>query len=228
MKRLALGGAALALLAGGLAAAAAHGLIFHDSSRPESVTAALKVFRSIDPHPSDPDGVYVYDTTGGESIDVLGGARHRYPATTAIVVTRASCGLRLLWQPLALRSTTWTLCGESLAGSDEVHSFFGHSDRTTYSCSGSAETFTCRSAHNRVAGVATLTPGSTQVRVRMTLRISGQAHGTQTLTWLIPTGTGVPQRIVVSSRTSRREPIVGTANYRESAVLQLESAKPLR
>jgi len=35
-------------------------------------------------------------------------------------------------------------------------------------------------------------------------------------------------RIVLSSRTSRNVPIVGTAHYREHAVLALESLEPLR
>jgi hypothetical protein len=75
-----------------LAAAVAGGLFLRDTARPASVTAALRLFREENPNPTGDEGVYLYDTTGGESLDVLGGVTHRYPATTTIALTRAGCG----------------------------------------------------------------------------------------------------------------------------------------
>lgn len=45
-------------------------------------------------------GVYTYDTTGGEQIDALGGAKHSYPASTTITIWDDGCGQRMRWAPL--------------------------------------------------------------------------------------------------------------------------------
>ena len=42
-------------------------------------------------------GVYVYATTGGDSIDIVGGVAHTYPATSTITVTAEGCGVRQRW-----------------------------------------------------------------------------------------------------------------------------------
>ena len=56
------------------------------------------------------DGVYVYDTSGQESIDVLGGDSHTYPSESALTVTSEGCGQRMTWKPLAGRSESWLVC----------------------------------------------------------------------------------------------------------------------
>ena len=99
------------------------------------------------------DGVYLYATKGGESVDALGGAHHRYPATTTITAMGAPCGVKLRWDALQGRSTTWTLCstkaGVELGTEEVVHTFFGQADDTTYACAGSellrSGTLACRS-----------------------------------------------------------------------------------
>lgn len=235
-------GVAIAAVAAGLAAAVAGGLLLHDSSRPASVTAAIRLFRQESPKPALGDGVYVYDTTGGESLDVLSGVTHRYPAATTITLTHAGCGVRLRWQALAERSTTWLLCrsphGIVERSSDEVHDFFGKIDRTSYRCAAGARgAFTCVSQHGRERGVAvtvgreTIPVGGARVsavHIRTTARISGGDHGTETVDWWLAPNVTAPVRLSFSSRTSRKEPIIGAAHYRERAELKLASLEPLR
>ena len=229
-----------------LAAAVARGLFLRDSARPASVTAALRLFREENPSPTGDEGVYLYDTTGGESLDVLGGVTHRYPATTTIALTRTGCGARLRWQPLTERSTTWVLCrsphGIVERSSDEVHDFFGKVDRTRYRCTSARGTFTCVSPHGRELGVAvdlgreTIAVGDTSVgavHIRTTAQISGGDRGTETVDWWLAPSSAAPSgaapvRISFSSRTSRKEPIIGAAHYREHAELRLASLEPLR
>ena len=131
----------VAVVAGGLAAAQASGLLLHDTAKPASVEEALRRFREGGRAAGKLEGVYLFTTRGEESLDALGGAHHRYPATTSVTAARVPCGMRLHWEALQGRSTTWTLCatrlGIELRASEEVHRFFGQSDRTTYDCEGS-------------------------------------------------------------------------------------------
>lgn len=250
-KVLAAAGIALALVAGGLAAAVASGLLLHDTSRPASVAEALQRFRLEDPHPGRGEGLYLYATTGGESLDVLKGVTHRYPETTSVALTHVGCGARLRWQALEERSMTWLLCrgkgGPALRSIEEVHSFFGQTDHTTYLCGtaawplheppGTVRRFACRSARGREQGVAllvgdeTVAVGGTHlnaVHIRTTAQVSGGDHGTETIDWWLDPPSAVPVRIVLSSRTSRRVALVGTAHYREQADLRLSSLRPER
>jgi hypothetical protein len=227
-----------------LGAAWASGLLFTDSARPAAAGSALERFRASDPHPGALDGVYTYRTRGGESLDVLGGRRHRYPETTTITVVGVPCGVRLRWDALDGRSTTWTLCTRSgsvgLRGLDEIHTFFGRTDRTLYTCTpqtGGESRFRCRSqrgtetGQESVAGYAALEVGGVRVRalrVRMIARVSGGDRGTETVDWWLEPSRALPIELVVSSRTSRAEPLLGRAHYSEDAVLRLVSLAPQR
>jgi hypothetical protein len=235
---------AAAAIAAVLGAAWASGLLLSDAARPASAGSALERFRGSDPHPGPVDGVYTYRTRGGESLDVLGGRRHRYPDTTTITVVEIPPCVRLRWDALAGRSTTWTLCTGSrsvaLRRLDEVHSFFGQTDRTLYACtpqSGGSGRFHCRSRHGvetgqeSVAGVVGLDVGGVRVRairVRMTARVNGGNRGVETVDWWLVPREALPLELVVSSRTSRSEPLIGQAHYQEDAVLRLLSLTPKR
>lgn len=230
-----------AALAVAVAVAWALGLVFTDTARPAPAGSAVMRFRVLDPHPAAIDGVYTYRTRGGESLDVLGGKRHRYPATTTITVVSKSPCVQLRWDALAGRSTTWTLCRRSgsvvLQGLDEVHTFFGQTDRTRYACAPAAGGFRCTTAHGgergreALAGAAQLEVGGVRVRtirVRMSATVVGESHGVETAEWWLDPRTALPLELVVSSRTSRSEPIVGDAHYREDATLRLVSTTPQR
>ncbi len=245
-------GAVLAVIAGGLAATVASGLLFHDSSKPALVADALHRFRQETPKPQQSEGLYLYATVGRESLDVLKGAAHVYPATTTISLTRVPCGVQLQWQALEDRSTTWVLCRSGrrivLRRADEAHAFFGQTDHTSYLCAagaawptgeppGARRAFTCRSAHDREQGVAlmlgkaVLTVGGARVdtlHIRTTAQVSGRDHGTETVDWWLEPGTAVPVRMDISSRTSRAVVLIGTAHYHEDAELRLSSLEPLR
>ena len=250
--RFALGVAlGIVVFVGGLVAAHATGLFLHDSATAASIQEAVNRFRESNPNASELEGVYVYETSGSESIDALGGAHHLYPAETVITASAVSCGLKLRWDALEKRSTTWTLRattqGFELRTSDEVHQFFGQTDRTVYTCEkrallparrpvGLTRSFTCRTQKGaeagdvRIIGRERLHVGGDRVEVvhvRMTTRMSGENSGVETIDWWLDAHSALPVRIVLSSRTARKL-FVGTVHYREDVDLRLASTKPRR
>ncbi len=237
------------VVGGGLAAAVAGGLLLHDTAEPASVAAAVARL-GVRSTGGGIGGVYVYETRGGESVSAVVSAHHVYPARTGITVVPAACGIRLRWEALQGRSTTWTLCrtrlGLELRVSAEAHRFFGQDDRTTYTCDGAVlepaagesgdRPFRCRSGRDRQAGRLSLL-GREDVRVggrvvpalhvRTVARIEGGDSGTETVDWWLKPASGLPLRLVLTSRTSRPLPI-GRARYREEATLRLVSTVPRR
>ncbi len=228
----------------GLIAAIAGGLFLNDTARPASIQGAIQRFQTGDAGAGKLDGVYLYATKGGESVDALGGAHHRYPATTSITAVGAPCGLKLRWDALKGRTTTWTLCttaaGVELGTEEVVHTFFGQADDTTYVCAGSellrSGSFKCRSARGRQDGTVSVTGredvavGSRPVsvlHVRTVARISGGDEGAETVDWWLGTATGLPVRIAFTSRTSRKT-VIGRVHYAEDAELRLLSLTPRR
>ena len=240
-RRLVAGAALLGAAVAVLVAAWASGLLFPDTARPAPAGSALARFRASDPRPQGIDGVYTYRTTGGESLDVLGGASHRYPAETTITVveTRAACGSAGTRSRAARRRgrSARAPAGSSCGGWTRRTAFFGHADRTQYACTQAGERFACRAAHGTetgqaaVVGEAGVEVGGVRVRalhVRMTARVGGGSSGTETAEWWLQPGTGLPLELVVTSRTSRAEPVVGQVHYRENATLRLVSTTPQR
>lgn len=74
-------------------------------------------------------GVYRYATTGAETVDILGGATHTYPAETLLTVTSHGCGVQLRWDLLEERREEWRLCVtrdgiEFQATAVQYHEFF--------------------------------------------------------------------------------------------------------
>jgi hypothetical protein len=241
IRRSRLAAGSLLAVAAAAAAAWAFGLFATDSARPAPAGSTLARFRAEDPHPRGGDGVYAYRTSGGESIDLLGGSRHRYPAETTITLVRVPCGVRLRWDALVGRSTTWTLCtssrGVAMRGLDEVHTFFASRDETSYACTQRGDAFSCRAARaaeagsESVAGAAAVEVGGVRMQalhVRTTATVSGGSNGVETVDWWLEPKLLLPLRVAVASRTSRAEPVVGTAHYREDAALRLVSTTPER
>lgn len=83
-------------------------------------------------------GVYVYETTGDESIDALGGASHEYPAETTITVRPTTCGARYRWVAIEERSEDVDICvidgSLTLRGYVADHEFFSQDDNQTLTC----------------------------------------------------------------------------------------------
>ena len=78
------------------------------------------------PAAADRPGVFVYDTTGFESVDAFGGARHEYPARTTISQRTTADGCTAFrWRPFRDRFWEWVTCGERLVRFAELHRFFG-------------------------------------------------------------------------------------------------------
>lgn len=179
------------------------------------------------PAPVGP-GTFAYATSGFEEIDILGGARHTYPATTGLTIERSRCGRRLVWRPLRDRSTAYELCGGRLRSIREVHQFFGQRDRRTYRCTASSSlrrgwrcTFedTTEVARGGVVG-APRVDGVDTVHVRLTTRITGATDGTGTRDFWLRRTDGFPVRLAATNENSTPS-IVGLVDYRESYELRL-------
>jgi hypothetical protein len=245
-------------VAGGLALAivAAWFFLLRDTAEPVSVGDVIETFREgaetapVGRSPV-PEGVYVYATEGYEKTDALTGVRHRYPPRSTITVTRDPCGVRMRWDVLKGRSTTWTYCiapgGWAVASQDERHTFFGRTERTTYVCedtpirpagdtTGVSWDVSCSTNSSEEAGAGTvvgreLLPVSgipvATVRVRKTTSFTGEIRGTTTHDVWFARESGVPVRIAMVSRTTNDSP-VGDVHYDEDVTLRLTSLTPRR
>jgi len=243
---------------GGLALAivAAWYLLLRDVAEPVGVEEAVTSFRTeTEPTPGAPspisEGVYVYTTDGFETTDALTGVRHRYPRESTIAVRAAECGATLVWRVLRGRSTEWTYCttpeGWELASQDERHTFFGRTERTTYTCedtpirpaadtAGTSWDVSCGTDTAEETGTATvigrerLRVGDTSVptvHVRKTASFTGEIRGSTTHDIWFARETGVPVKIVMVSRTTNDSP-VGDVHYEEDVTLRLTSLTPRR
>jgi hypothetical protein len=238
-------------VAGGVAVAGAAVwyLALRDVAQPARVREAVTSFSE---HPggrtSTPVGVYVYATHGFEKIDALTGAAHRYPSRSSITVTGDACGVRMRWDVLRGRSTTWSFCigqaGWSLVSQDERHTFFGHTDTRSYACPRfvfwagrvASSLYTCAAAdateHGEEAfvGRSLLAVGKARVatvHLRRTAVYRGATRGTASYDFWLDRSTGVPVRLVMVSRTTNDSP-VGAVHYEERVALRLTSLTPRR
>jgi hypothetical protein len=252
--RIALAGVALL----SVALAANYWFLFRDTSEPVSVADALDRFQAssgqaggtVNGVPAPAEGVYAYSTTGGETFDLgFVDTEHVYPATTVMTVTREGCGLRMVWEPLAERSSSWETCpasgGWTVAGFEEQHEFFGQRSERAYRCEGRPVAWsraaprrslasTCASpqttstARGRSLGLETLQvdgrPVET-VHVRLRIEVSGESDGAGTSdTWYaVENGLVVRRRVTNDNETDTS---AGSARYGEAYEVRLESLEP--
>jgi hypothetical protein len=244
-------GAAVVVVAGGWQ------LFLHDTAKPATVDEAVQRFRrdamkAVETPPAGlVPGVYVYETTGSEEIDALGGATHEYPSRTTITVTRGGCGWRLRWVALQSRSTTWERChtakGEVLRSAFETHRFYGNTEHTDYRCATTLERpagdvpgktwpFRCTTAGTtqqgtgRVVGRGVLAVGGARVpvvHVRWETTLAGKTTGTSEQDEWLDRATGLPVRLVMTSRTTTGS-LIGDVHYQEHVDLRLRSLSPRR
>jgi hypothetical protein len=236
------------------AAVAAWRVVLRDTATPATVEDALARYRAAAERGETPipAGVYVYVTTGSESISALGGKTHRYPRRSTITVTRAPCGMELRWDVLKTRSTTWTVCvtgelAQSLDGWIERHVFFGQADRTVWECSGSPwltdpSAIGTRTSHIcsggdttqggtvDVLGLVPLRVAGTTVEtlhVRLRAEENGVARGPLVEERWVERETGLPIRIRYRVRTANKS-VIGDVVFTERYELRLTSLEPRR
>jgi hypothetical protein len=196
-------------------------------------------------------GVYRYRTSGQESIDVLGGAHHNYPAESTVTVTPEGCGVHVRWDVLRERRDEWRLCVTPMGIVEpwalQYHEFFKQPDPEQLVCPadtlllpstprvGAIFNAMCALAGDdepqrfEVIGREVLTAGSTEVEtvhVRQSVQYAGELfEHTVNDWWLAP--SGLPVR-GIETKTSRSPSPIGPVTYREQYRLDLESLQPLR
>jgi hypothetical protein len=195
-------------------------------------------------------GVYVYATTGRDSVDALTGDHHDYPATTTITVTPSACGALERWDVVAERWVEWTRCarGDGVVGVSKTNfdRFFGMAQTDAYRCDGAARpvdappgttwTLVCKESNGEtetyrgaVVGLDQLSIGATTVaalHVRIVLD-DGDARDSQVMESWFRVGTDLLLKETAHNATVNPSPI-GNVNYREDYTLQLTSLEPLR
>ena len=214
------------------------------SLRDRATPADVSYDGPVGTEPGDP-GVYRFDTAGFESVDALAGARHDYPAVTAVIIEQGSCGPVVRWEPLSQRSDEWWMCGpDSVDRIVEHHEWFGIGDTTDTECAGlvlhptAADRWdaTCSRPETAVAivlehlGDETLSIDGRAVlttHIRMTETTTGRTTGSRvTDLWMVP-GTPLFARKRVVDRSTSTSPI-GEVTYVEEYTLELRSLTPGR
>jgi hypothetical protein len=229
--------------------------VFRDVAVPTTVGEAVTNFRgetsTVAGRSPVPVGVYVYAMSGYERTDALTGATHHYPPRSTITVTKDPCGVRMRWDVLRGRSTTWTFCigsdGWVMTTQDERHTFFGVTEATTYRCSnvpfrspgdepGPRVPVTCTTSsateHETqwVVGRESLRVGGkpvSTVHVRQSIALTGGIGGASLYDIWLDRRSGVPVRLVMTSHTTNASPI-GKVHYDEEVTLRLTSLRPRR
>ena len=221
-------------------------LVLRDATTPVSVGEAISGFRD-DGIPGS--GVYVYATSGEESVDALLGSTHAYPAETTITVSTGGCGVLLRWAPVQGRTQTYELCrvedGFELAGYRETHRFLGQTTRTDYRCEPGSpwllpgqETFerrcstedTTEMARGRIVGRETLTVAGEDIEayhVRLVTTLEGKTFGSGEQDWWLLPDSGLPARAIVHNDNATASPI-GDVRYSERVELRLTALEPRR
>jgi len=197
------------------------------------------------------EGVYRYTTSGHEQVDLLGGARHDYPAETAVTYRRGGCGDEDRWQPLKERYSSNTVCrgahGLEARISIQRREFFNQSEEQVLTCApglvivpddpraGQVFSGTCRSDDTvvrlvvRVREVTTMTVGGRRIGV-VHVSVDGQMTGatrgsTQREEWFTPEGLLVRG---TSTTETDRDTSAGVVHYSEVYELRLNSLDPQR
>jgi hypothetical protein len=203
-----------------------------------------------DADPLPADGVYLYNTTGSEEVDILGGAHHDYPAQTTITVQRAGCGLVTRWDAIRERWDERRSClvdrRQDVREVIQYHEFFGTADERHFTCDpGSFDrpadetpgaTWTVRCATDDTVATTTLTLVGVEsvdvggqsveaLHVRSVTSVDGATKGTQRFeSWLLRTNGLLVRR--VSTNDSISNSPFGKTHYREHYELRLTSLQP--
>ncbi len=194
-------------------------------------------------------GVYVYRTTGRDSVDALTGDHHVYPATTTITVTPSACGVQERWDVVAERWVEWTRCrrGDGVVGLRKTNfdRFFGTAQTDAYECHGDPRpldappgttwTLVCNESKGEVetylgtvVGEQGVVIGGVSVaaeHVRIVID-DGDRRDAQAMDSWFRVGTDLLLKETAHNATVNSSPI-GNVNYREDYTIQLTSLEPL-
>jgi hypothetical protein len=243
----------------GATAAGTYLLLHRDHATALTTAAALGKFRAAHPAPqaspqhkrTAPDpGVYTYATTGYEKTDVLGGARHNYPAVSTVTYSAAGCGQDDRWQPLTSRFganlTCRTAAGLELRSTEQHREFFGRVQAQSFNCPtgfveiptpatpGRLSTVTCPGKSgsvaltSRVVGPAVRIVGGTAVEavhLLITGTLTGQTAGDISRDLWLAADTGLLLEVTGTADT-HSSTLAGPAKYTERYTLTLTSLAP--
>jgi hypothetical protein len=247
----------LALVILSSAGGTAWALVFRTVSSPVGLREALRMYRkeqtermvaSLKARMPAP-GVYVYRTSGGESLNIVGVSRG-FPQSTAMIVTDERCAT-VSWVPITQHTEATTLCAEpggglTLPRLQTVESIAGTTTNSSVDCPGTAylvpphpgtgshwsASCSLTSPAERVTlegvdlGPATVDVGGRPVpveHVRLTYRYLGGTSGTSpTDYWVVPaTGLIVREKEHVAVAQ-------GSVHYSEDMDAALTSLQPSR
>ncbi len=199
-------------------------------------------------------GVYRLATTGSESIDVLGGASHSYPAQTLLTVTQEGCGVRLRWDVLKERREEWVLCVSDIGielrpeGAFQYHEFFGTGELEPVTCDQavplvpadgkprSAVALDCTLAQDvwrpswEVLDSGTRTIDGAQVpviHVRMSVENDSEYYEHTVIDWWLDEH-GLPLEMSTTKVSNSHSDLIGNVVYHETYDVTLESLTPLQ
>lgn len=199
--------------------------------------------------PRPAQGVYVYATTGGDEVDVLGGSRHTYPSETTITIRHAGCGVVERWDALEERWDERESCqtaeGDVMKRTTSFHEFFGHADQRTLHCSGFVRpvgagpgaTWTSRCASDNTTAVTTLSAvawemvdvAGTPVRtlhIHAETKLSGEQVGTSVRDVWGSSDHGLVVRERSTLTSYSNQPVFGRTRYHETYDNRLLSLQP--
>lgn len=223
--------------------------IAETETRSAAIDAQVTSAMGVRPLPAE--GVYIYATTGGDEVDVLGGSRHEYPSETTVTIRHAGCGLLERWDALEERWDERESCrssdGDRLKRTTSYHEFFGRADERTLHCTGytfaaafgpgskwssrCASDTTAVSLSLQAIGWEVVEVSGQRVRtlhVRVEGRLTGEQDGSLVRDVWGSAGTGivVQERSTLTSYSN--QPVFGRTRYHEAYENRLTSLEPRR
>jgi hypothetical protein len=195
-------------------------------------------------------GVYLYDTTGTESVTALGGQTNTYPGTTTLTVTDTQCGVDARWDIATGRYDTDSLC-HAADGSWELTQsvvsdrFFNQTQVDTSTCAnvvelaadpkpGSETSGRCTNGDSftdnvyKVIGTESLTIGGTKVdtvHITLTFTQGGSRSGGGTEDRWVQAGTNLVVKAKSTESDDSPSP-VGRVTYKQDYEITLRSMTP--
>lgn len=198
-------------------------------------------------------GVYRYATEGSESVDILGGTTHVYPAETLLTVVDSACGAQLRWDILRERYDEWNICatpeGITWQPTDMAwyHEFFGSGRLEPAECDRAAlvvpadfmprepQALECTCDDRpwpavwEVLGSETRLVDGVEVpvlHVRMTINWEGELYEQTVNDWWFA-ANGLPVAMTSTKESRSDSGVLGAVTYTETYSAELLSLTPL-